>query len=80
MTLAAAACISAAPALAEVFGRVQHIEKYALAAIAAIAIGMWLYHQWKRSAKSSLRNQKAQQRGACHVRFSTACEPASSRV
>ena len=34
-------------AIEAVFGRVQHIEKYALAAIAAIAIGMWLYHQWK---------------------------------
>jgi len=34
-------------AIEQVFGRVQNIEKYALAAIAVVAIGMWAYHQWK---------------------------------
>ncbi len=28
-------------------GRVEHIEKYGLLIIVAIAIGFWLYHKWK---------------------------------
>jgi membrane protein DedA with SNARE-associated domain len=34
-------------AIEEVFGRVENIEKYALGAIALVAIGMWAYHHWK---------------------------------
>ena len=30
-----------------VFGRVENMEKYVLAFIAVVAIGMWVYHQWK---------------------------------
>jgi len=34
-------------AIEAVLGRVENIEKYVLLAIAAVAIGMWAYHQWK---------------------------------
>lgn len=34
-------------AIEALFGRVEDIEKYALVAIAVIAIGFWLYHRWK---------------------------------
>jgi len=30
-----------------VLGRVEHIEKYGLIVIIAIAVGFWLYHRWK---------------------------------
>ncbi|HYC58919.1 MAG TPA: DedA family protein [Thermoanaerobaculia bacterium] len=30
-----------------VLGRVEHIEKYGLIIIVAIAVGFWLYHRWK---------------------------------
>jgi membrane protein DedA with SNARE-associated domain len=30
-----------------VLGRVEHIEKYGLIIIVAIAVGFWLYHKWK---------------------------------
>lgn len=30
-----------------VLGRVEHIEKYGLLIIVAIAVGFWLYHRWK---------------------------------
>jgi membrane protein DedA with SNARE-associated domain len=34
-------------AIEAVLGRVEHIEKYALALIAVVALGFWLYHRWK---------------------------------
>ena len=34
-------------AIEALFGRVENIEKYALGGIALVAIGLWLYHQWK---------------------------------
>jgi membrane protein DedA with SNARE-associated domain len=34
-------------AIEALFGRVENIEKYVLGGIAVIAIGLWLYHQWK---------------------------------
>lgn len=30
-----------------VLGRVEHIERYGLLIIVAIAVGFWLYHRWK---------------------------------
>jgi membrane protein DedA with SNARE-associated domain len=30
-----------------VLGRVEHIERYGLLIIVAIAVGFWLYHKWK---------------------------------
>jgi membrane protein DedA with SNARE-associated domain len=30
-----------------VLGRVEHIERYGLVIIVAIAVGFWLYHRWK---------------------------------
>jgi len=34
-------------AIESVLGRVEHIEKYGLIIIAAIAIGFWVWHRWK---------------------------------
>jgi membrane protein DedA with SNARE-associated domain len=34
-------------AVERLLGRAAHIEKYGLIALLAIAIGVWLYHQWK---------------------------------
>lgn len=34
-------------AIEAVLGRVEHVEKYALLVIAAIALATWLYHRWK---------------------------------
>jgi membrane protein DedA with SNARE-associated domain len=34
-------------ALQSMLGRVEHIEKYGLVIIVAIAVGFWLYHRWK---------------------------------
>jgi membrane protein DedA with SNARE-associated domain len=34
-------------AIEAVLGRVEHIEKYALAVIILVALGFWLYHRWK---------------------------------
>jgi membrane protein DedA with SNARE-associated domain len=34
-------------AIEAVLGRVEHMEKYALALIAVVALGFWLYHRWK---------------------------------
>lgn len=34
-------------AIERVLGRVEHIEKYGLAIIIAIALGFWLWHRWK---------------------------------
>jgi len=34
-------------AINTLLGRVEHIEKYGLIVIAAIAVGFWLYHRWK---------------------------------
>ena len=34
-------------AIERVLGRVEHIEKYGLVIIAAIAIGFWVWHRWK---------------------------------
>ena len=34
-------------AIEALLGRVEHIEKYALAGIAVAALAFWLYHRWK---------------------------------
>lgn len=34
-------------AIESVLGRVEHIEKYGLIIIVAIAVGFWVYHRWK---------------------------------
>jgi membrane protein DedA with SNARE-associated domain len=34
-------------AIEALLGRVEHIEKYALAAILIVALGFWIYHRWK---------------------------------
>src|SRR5687768_4055663 len=34
-------------AIEAMLGRVEHIEKYALAVIAVVALAFWLYHRWK---------------------------------
>jgi membrane protein DedA with SNARE-associated domain len=34
-------------AIDRVLGRVEHVEKYGLAIIIAIAIGFWVWHRWK---------------------------------
>jgi membrane protein DedA with SNARE-associated domain len=34
-------------AIERVLGRVEHVEKYGLAIIIAIAIGFWVWHRWK---------------------------------
>lgn len=34
-------------AIETVLGRVEHIEKYALATIIVVALGFWLWHRWK---------------------------------
>jgi membrane protein DedA with SNARE-associated domain len=39
-------------AIETVLGRVENIEKYALAIIAAVAIGMWLWHRRKEKRQS----------------------------
>jgi membrane protein DedA with SNARE-associated domain len=42
-------------AIEALLGRVEHIEKYALAVIVLVALGFWLYHRWKekREAEAS---------------------------
>jgi membrane protein DedA with SNARE-associated domain len=41
-------------AIESLLGRVEHIEKYGLLVIVAIAVGFWLYHRWKeRRAEAS---------------------------
>ena len=35
-------------------GRVEHIEKYILAIIAAIAVGFWFYHRWKERQEAAV--------------------------
>src|ERR1051325_3209433 len=40
-------------AIEAIFGKVQNLEKYALGAIALVAIGMWAYHQWKERREES---------------------------
>jgi membrane protein DedA with SNARE-associated domain len=34
-------------AIESVLGRVEHMERYGLLVIVAIAVGFWLYHRWK---------------------------------
>ena len=34
-------------AIESFFGRIEHLEKYGLIVIAAIAIGFWVWHRWK---------------------------------
>ena len=41
-------------AIEAVLGRVEHIEKYALAVIILVAIGFWVYHRWKESRESEV--------------------------
>ena len=41
-------------AIEAVLGRVEHIEKYALAVIALVAIGFWLYHRWKEGRETEV--------------------------
>lgn len=40
-------------AIETLLGRVEHIEKYGLAIILAIAIGFWLYHRWKEKKEDA---------------------------
>ena len=40
-------------AIEAVLGRVEHMEKYALAVILLIAGGMWLYHRWKEKREAA---------------------------
>lgn len=39
-------------AIETLLGRVEHIEKYGLAVIIAIAVGFWLYHRWKEKKEA----------------------------
>jgi membrane protein DedA with SNARE-associated domain len=39
-------------AVERVLGKAAHVEKYALAVIIAVAIGVWLYHQWKEKREA----------------------------
>ena len=39
-------------AIQKVLGRVEHIEKYVLVALVAIALGVWLYHRWKERTET----------------------------
>lgn len=40
-------------AIETVLGRVEHIEKYGLIVIIAIAVGFWLYHRWKEKREGT---------------------------
>lgn len=40
-------------AIESLLGRVDHIEKYGLAFIIAIAVGFWLYHRWKEKKEEA---------------------------
>lgn len=40
-------------AIEALLGRVEHIEKYALIVIAAVAFGFWLHHRWKERREGS---------------------------
>jgi membrane protein DedA with SNARE-associated domain len=40
-------------AIEAVLGRVEHMEKYALAVIVLVAIGFWVYHQWKERREAA---------------------------
>jgi membrane protein DedA with SNARE-associated domain len=40
-------------AIEKVLGRVEHIEKYALIFIVAIAVGFWLWHRWKEKKEEA---------------------------
>ena len=40
-------------AIESLLGRVDHIEKYGLAIIIAIAVGFWLYHRWKEKKEEA---------------------------
>lgn len=40
-------------AIETLLGRVEHIEKYALLFIVAIALGFWLYHRWKEKREDA---------------------------
>jgi membrane protein DedA with SNARE-associated domain len=40
-------------AIERVLGRVEHIEKYGLVIIVAIAVGFWLYHRWKEKREGA---------------------------
>lgn len=41
-------------AIERVLGRVEHIEKYGLIVIAAIAVGFWLWHRWKERREEEI--------------------------
>lgn len=40
-------------AIETMLGRVEHIEKYGLAIIVAIALLVWLYHRWKEKREAA---------------------------
>jgi membrane protein DedA with SNARE-associated domain len=40
-------------AIERLLGRVEHIEKYGLAIIIAIAVGFWIYHRWKEKKEEA---------------------------
>lgn len=41
-------------AIESLLGRVEHIEKYGLIAIVAVAAGFWLWHRWKEKREESV--------------------------
>jgi len=41
-------------AIERVLGRVEHIEKYGLVVIVAVALGFWLWHRWKERREESI--------------------------
>jgi membrane protein DedA with SNARE-associated domain len=43
-------------AIESLLGRVDHIEKYGLAIIIAIAVGFWLYHRWKEKKEETAQD------------------------
>jgi membrane protein DedA with SNARE-associated domain len=40
-------------AIESLLGRVEHIEKYGLFTIVAIAVGFWMYHRWKEKKEEA---------------------------
>lgn len=40
-------------AIERLLGRVEHMEKYVLIAVVAIAVGFWLWHRWKEKREDA---------------------------